>query len=67
MPDIHLCRGTGCPAKDSCYRFTATPSEFRQAYFSEPPIKDGKCEYYWGDNQTDILNMLKSITQGDAK
>ena len=67
MPDMHLCRGTGCPAKDSCYRFTATPKEFRQAYFSEPPIKDGKCEYYWGDNQTYVLNMLKSITQGDEK
>ena len=56
MPDISMCEGTGCPSKDSCYRFTATPSEYRQAYFSEPPIKDGKCEYYWEDKQ---INKLK--------
>ena len=56
MPDISMCDYEGCPAKDSCYRFTATPSEYRQAYFSEPPIKDGKCEYYWEDKQ---INKLK--------
>jgi hypothetical protein len=56
-----MCRGTNCPAKESCYRFTATPNEFRQSYFMEPPIKDGKCDYYWGDTQHEIWNQLKDI------
>lgn len=49
MPDITMCNGTDCPHKKNCYRFTATPSEY-QSYFMEPPIKDGKCNHYWGDN-----------------
>jgi len=60
-PDITMCKGTDCPAKESCYRFTATPNEFRQSYFMEPPIKDGKCEMYWGENQMNIWNQLKDI------
>ena len=32
--------------KESCYRFTAE-ADTMQSYFIEPPIKDGKCEYYW--------------------
>jgi len=51
MPDIAKCMGTGCPYKESCYRYTAKPNEYRQSYFMEPPIKDGKCEMYWGENQ----------------
>ena len=41
------CGGEGCPLKETCYRFTAKPTEFRQSYFTEPPVKKGKCEYYW--------------------
>ena len=48
MPDITMCNGTGCPRKDSCYRHTAVPSEYRQSFFMNPPLKeDGSCEYYW--------------------
>ena len=32
MPDISMCRNDGCPLRKSCYRFTAIPSPFRQAY-----------------------------------
>ena len=32
MPDIAMCEGKDCPIKESCYRFTATPSDRRQAY-----------------------------------
>lgn len=42
-----MCKGTNCPAKESCYRYTAKPNEFMQSWFMEPPIKDGKCEMYW--------------------
>jgi hypothetical protein len=40
-----------CPLKETCYRFTAKPSEYRQAYsdFAPKITKEGKveCEYYW--------------------
>ncbi len=48
MPDISMCSGGDCPLKHSCYRHTATPSEFRQTYFTNPPVKeDSTCNYYW--------------------
>ena len=56
MPDITMCSGEGCPVKESCYRFTAKPNEYRQSYFVEPPIKDGKCDHYWGENAEFIWN-----------
>jgi hypothetical protein len=48
MPDIAMCQGVGqasgkstdiidCPKKEECYRFKATPSEFRQAFFMYIP------------------------------
>jgi hypothetical protein len=48
--DITCCTGKDCPFKETCYRFTAPKSEFRQSYFFEPPIIKGEevtCEYYW--------------------
>ena len=64
MPDITMCVGTDCPQKETCYRFTAKPNEYWQSYFSVPPIKDGKCEYYWADNSERIFNQLKDIVNG---
>ena len=55
MPDIAMCSGEECPFKEKCYRFTAKPSEY-QSYFVEPPIKDGKCDHYWGENAEFIWN-----------
>lgn len=47
MPDISMCKGDGCTIKDTCYRFTATPSKWRQSYFTNPPIKeDSTCDYF---------------------
>ena len=65
MPDITMCKGTNCPYKESCYRFTANPNEFRQSYFIEPPFKDNDCEMYWGDLQTDIWKQIKDIVIGE--
>lgn len=68
MADITLCPGTDCPIKESCYRFTAPASEYRQSYFFQPPGKteDGKftCEMYWGEKSQSIFNQLKDITNG---
>ena len=51
MPDITMCTGYVCPLRDSCYRFTATPSEYRQSYFVSAPYIDEpdgtSCEYFW--------------------
>jgi len=65
MADITKCKGGNCNMKESCYRFTAKDSEYRQSYFSELPInKDGSCDMYWDKNQENILNQLKNITNG---
>jgi hypothetical protein len=45
MADITKCSGEGCPVKGDCKRFLV-PDGFRQFYFFEPPIKNGKCEHY---------------------
>lgn len=52
MPDITMCKGRDCPLRESCYRYTATPSEYRQSYFVTDPIElrdDDDCDY-WIDN-----------------
>ena len=59
-PDITLCMGTNCPYKEKCYRFIAKPGEY-QSYFMESPIKEGKCDYFWGDNAESIWNQLQDI------
>jgi hypothetical protein len=64
MPDISMCVGTDCPQKETCYRFTAKPNEYWQSYFSVPPIKDGKCDMYWGDKAEAVWNQLKDIVEG---
>lgn len=49
MPDITMCEGDGCPKREQCWRYTAEPSLYRQAYFIASPVKDGACEYFWKD------------------
>jgi hypothetical protein len=61
MPDIDMCMGTDCPYKETCYRFTAKPSYY-QSYI-KPPIKEGKCDMYWGDLSESIWNQLKDIVK----
>lgn len=52
MPDISMCPGDDCPRKETCYRYTATPNQFRQSYFTKA-VYDKKdttkmtCMYYW--------------------
>ena len=38
MPDISMCRGENCTKSANCYRFTAKPSEYWQAYFVTSPV-----------------------------
>lgn len=48
MPDISMCGDHRCPSRKGCYRYMATPSEFRQAYgmFGRPDDAE-KCEHHW--------------------
>jgi hypothetical protein len=62
MPDISKCLGTDCPYKETCHHYTSKPSDW-QSYFSVPPIKDGKCEMYWGVNAQSIWDQLKEIVK----
>ena len=62
MADIDMCPGTDCPYKETCYRYTAKPNDY-QWRFSNAPIKDGKCDMYWGDNAEIIFKQLKDITK----
>jgi hypothetical protein len=51
MPDISMCKGEDCPIKNKCYRFTATPSQHWQSYFTESPYQKEtkKCKHFWSD------------------
>ena len=61
-PDITMCQGTNCPHKETCYRYTAKPSEY-QSYFIDPPVKDGKCDMYWGENAESVWKQLNEIIE----
>jgi hypothetical protein len=63
MTDICKCKGTDCPLKENCYRFTAKSNDLHQSYFVNPPIKDGKCDMFWGETQKEILNQLENIVK----
>lgn len=62
-----MCHGTECPFKDTCYRYTAEDNPARQSWFTKPPIKDGKCDMYWGEQSESIWNQLLEITTGSKK
>lgn len=59
MPDITKCYGESCPSKENCYRFTATPNEYRQAYWMhtpiiEEPIGAQSCQYFMPNKEGHI-------------
>jgi len=61
MSDITKCKGTNCPVKEHCYRFTAEASEFMQSWFLDAPGEhhdDGKftCDKYWGEHADKIYS-----------
>ena len=64
MADITKCPGLKneiiCPYKDQCFRFTAKADNYGQSYFMELPLKDGKCDHYWGNNGEDIWNKTET-------
>lgn len=59
-----MCKGTDCPSANDCYRFRAIPNEYRQSYFVNPPLEDGKCDYFWS---IDGYTRLQSIVIEEPK
>lgn len=54
MADISLCKGTDCPRKEQCLRFTQPPLPKYQAYLimcvSVPnPAKE--CRFFWDNSE----------------
>lgn len=71
MPDITMCEGTGrtdnletgvleCPLKETCFRFKATPSEFRQAYFITLPYdqKTATCKWLIPLSKKELIERM---------
>lgn len=67
MADITLCKGNNCPMKEQCKRYTSPHNPKYQSYFTESPIKDGKCDMFWGDVADVVMEQLKSIMRGEEK
>jgi hypothetical protein len=61
MADITMCRGEGCPMKNTCWRFLAKPDEFRQSYFTSPPNANNHCEHYWKTKIRLLPNASPSV------
>ena len=63
MADICKCKGEDgkiiCPYKENCYRFTAKSDKYGQSYFMQLPLKNNKCDHYWGKDGEKIWNNLK--------
>lgn len=59
--DITKCSGEkeeiNCPYKQNCFRYIAKADEYAQSYFMELPLKDDKCDHYWGDGGEAIWNL----------
>jgi len=59
MVDISMCPGGKCPLRHTCYRCTATPSEFWQSYIGAY-YKDGKCDHYW-PTEPDVKRKTRRV------
>ncbi len=59
MADITKCQGVNCPMKESCYRYTAPSSEYRQSWFMSVPLglviegleMTPECPEYWDNKE----------------
>ena len=47
MADITMWKDNDCKLKDTCYRYTAKPSDYQYYFVESPKGEDGECRYYW--------------------
>ena len=62
MADISMCAGEDCEVKETCYRFKATPSKYRQSYI-KPDIQKEGCDYYWNYYENEKHTVKNSNEQ----
>jgi len=63
---ITKCKGTDCPIRMWCYRFTSMPEKLNQKYLEVvPKIVDGDCDEYW-ENQCPYCNEYNGIHKFDC-
>ena len=61
MTDISKCTGTECPIKETCYRYTASASEY-QSYIVPPWDKETKtCEMFLTNHSHTLLDFDELI------
>lgn len=70
MADITMCRGTDCPMKMRCYRFTAPACEYRQSMFVNVPLvklgeNDWKCDHFWSNEGRGIALQVEYGDEAD--
>lgn len=69
--DISMCNDKDCPSNKYCYRFTATPNEYRQAYTSFHRDEDAdNCTHFWAngvDSQKCTRDGVKIVGQTCSK
>ena len=65
MSDITMCRDKTCKIKESCYRYTAKPNEYRQAYFMQSPRTTAGCVYFWENYEAKEKSNEGKRTEAD--
>lgn len=62
MPDISMCADHRCPSREKCYRYTATPSEYMQAWgkFGRPDDAE-KCDYFWSAEGKRVRSLDRAL------
>jgi hypothetical protein len=65
MPDISMCINENCPVKLRCYRHTATPTEYRQAYMFFK-WDDTGCDHFW-PNEEPNGDGVQSAASGSTR
>ena len=60
MADITMCKGTGCPFKEDCYRYTANKGEYQYYFVNVPYNKEAEdCHEFWADERHKILRRAE--------
>lgn len=70
MPDITMCNNAGCPKRENCYRFTAEPAAYCQAYATFVPrwhFNSFVCDAYWPlDNESQETQRTQNTHSREA-
>jgi len=68
MADISKCNDIHCPSKRICYRFTATPSEFRQSWIQTNRQADAyNCNLFYPNDKAEQKNTIIEIMKFDEE